>query len=322
VKENAKWVSAAAVASLLTLQAIGCGSGSPPAPESRGADFAGVWQGEIRVTACSGDRHCSVFIGANRPFVLRLAQAGSSATGVLTIGTPPMPPGAADITVNLAGVVASDGTVTLSGAKPAASSLDSAGDVEVQRFVVRRSAQTGLSGTLDYVIRYTPSQNFETLMTTRSAEIASATRIASEPFPSSLSMQGHWVGMYVVRACTVSGWPSCIAYFPDRTYAFDLMLMQTGGTVSGSLNIGGGAIPVNGTVSSNMLTLQGSATFQGSGGFDVVSLISWATTTTAVGEMQGSFSYVRESHFTVGVDAGTVKTVTYNLDLVSVVLVP
>jgi hypothetical protein len=175
---------------------------------------------------------------------------------------------------------------------------------------------------LDYVIRYTPTQNFETLMTTHSGEIVNATRIASEPFPSSLSIQGHWVGMYVVRACAVSGWPSCIFYFPDRTYAFDLMLTQTGGAVSGSLNIGGGAIPVNGTVSGNMLALQGSATFQGSGGFDVVSLISWATTTTAVGEKQGSFSSVRESHFTVGVDAGTVKTVTYNLDLVSVVLVP
>jgi len=292
--------------------AIGCGDPPAPSPSGSVVDFTGIWQGQYRVTACTGNRHCPAFIGMTRSFLLRLTQTGTYVTGVLS----------GDVTVNVAGPVAADGTLRTTSLKPAASQLDPAGEVEVQRFVIRLSPDTGLAGTLEYETRFTPSQNFETLRTTRAGEILSATRLASEPIASRAPFQGHWVGRYAVRSCTASGGgPSCTG--EGRTQPFDLTLTQSGAAVSGALSpLSGRSAPVSGNASSNTLTLQGSTTTPLSGGFDIVSVTAWSTTTDGVGQMLGSFTYVSETHVTTGVNAGAVWSYTYDVDLVSVVLVP
>src|SRR5262249_48877079 len=139
----------------------GCGSRIGPAPSDPNLGFAGVWQGQYRITDCTGDRHCSEFIGDLRTFVLRLMQSGQSLTGVLVLRQQ-LTDNAyyhGDLTINVAGSVASDGSLTLTGSKPSATPFDKSGDVDVQRMVVKPSASSGLSGTLGYSSRYTPVQN-------------------------------------------------------------------------------------------------------------------------------------------------------------------
>ena len=118
---------------------------TPPVTEPPVAQFGGVWQGEYRLTTCTGERHCGLFIGATRPFLLRLEQSGAAVAGVL----------AGDVTVDVAGTVARSGDLSLNGTSSSASPLDAAGQVELRRFELRRDGD-GLSGMLEYAVTYTP----------------------------------------------------------------------------------------------------------------------------------------------------------------------
>jgi hypothetical protein len=294
---------------LLFVTAGGCGSSTPTAPDANrpsAASYAGVWQIEYRVTECNGDRHCPAFLGTIRRMVLRLAQSGSMVSGVAS----------GDITVDVTGTVAGDGSVTLTGLKRAMSPRDTTGEVEVRELMLRQSPPAQLTGSLDYEIRYTPTQNFETARTKRVGEITSSTRLATDAVAA--SVQGRWVGYYVIRACVVTGWPNCFGE-EERVYPLlDFNLVQAGSSVTGTISMGM-PVSLNGQFSGGALTLNGEGKLPGSGGFTVVRIPQWTATVDALGRMSGKFTFVREAHFTVGVSAGNVYTQTFDAELFSVV---
>src|SRR5262249_49850399 len=150
-------------------------------------------------------------------------------------------------TINVAGSVASDGSLTLTGSKPSATPFDKSGDVDVQRMVVKPSASSGLSGTLGYSARYTAVQNPETSLVTRTGDIVSASRTADVPVNSQLPFQGHWLGRIVIRSCT----DELFSCAPGDFGSFDLTLTQSGNVVSGVYN----GTPVTGTVSGQTLSI-------------------------------------------------------------------
>jgi hypothetical protein len=302
----------AAMFGVTIVLSVACGSPGQP-PSSIGADFSGVWSGQFRFTQCSGDRNCIFFIREPQSFFLRLTQAASYVTGIL---------GSDDLTVDLSGTVGPSGDLTLTRWRPAASAFDVSGEVQVTRFVLRPSPTTGLAGTLEYQLRFTSDQNRETNLIVRDADIVSATRGAPQTLTS--SFQGHWKGRYVARGCTVVGWPSCTGVDPDRTYIFDLSLTQVGTTVSGMFTVPQNVsrtIPVTGTVTKDVLILDGSARREVSGAFEINRVTSW-TVTDGFGRLRGSFRYVIEVHWTFGELAGQVYTMTVDGALVSAVLVP
>ena len=131
---------------LLLSGAIGCGadsgptavptSPSPPggattAPTPAVSNFAGVWQGEYRVTACSGERHCALSIGTARPFTLRLDQSGATVIGVFT----------GDVDADVTGTVSASGELVLSGGANAVSRYDS--NVEIERLTTTEAGWPG-----------------------------------------------------------------------------------------------------------------------------------------------------------------------------------
>jgi hypothetical protein len=260
-------------------------------------------------------------IGLSDPFFLRLAQTGNAVTGVLggvrTSG--------GFVAVEVAGVVSPAGELLLTGLKPAASPFDRSGEVQVTRFVIRLPPTSGLSGTLEYVTRYGPMQNFETAEVSVTADIVSASRTSG--FPLDLqSFQGHWQGGYIVRDCTLVGWTFCWPEQQDHIYYnLDLSLIQLGTAVSGLLTLPAafsGAMTVTGTMSRDSLTLDGSVIQQSSGSTNISRLAGWATNRDGLGHMSGSFRYIKEVHWTAGRNAGEVWSTTIDAQIVSVVLAP
>ena len=301
-------LSAAAAAIVVS---VACGSAGQP-PSSLETDFLGVWSGQYRIIRCFGDRHCPV--GQTRSFFLRLSQAGSYVTGIL---------GSDDLTADLSGTVGPTGDLTLTGWRPAASQFDARGDLQVRRFVLRLSTGSGLAGTLEYEVRFTADQNRETYLIVRHADIVSAIR--GTPQASVSSFRGNWRGRYIARGCTLVGLQDCDVVQLGQTYLFELPLTQVGATVSGMLTLPqnvNGSIPVRGTVTQDLLTLDGSARQVVSGGTQINRVTAFTTVTDGFGHMRGSFRYVVEMDWMFGQLAGRIDTTTVDGALVSVVLFP
>jgi hypothetical protein len=302
--------------SLLASFCLSAGCGGPTAPSASkiASVIAGVWEGRYRVSGCGGDRHCGAYIGEEKTFVLRVEQAGPSVTGVLVLVQPP-----ADayyhgnLAVYVTGAVNADGMLTVNGLKPALSASDSSGEVELQ-YLTLKTTGNALTGALAFISRYVPFQNPETSMRTLTGDVLSATRDATLAFEIASPFQGHWSGRQVIRTCTEPELLVCRTG-PDSFSSFVLTLSQSGNVVVGSL----GAMSMNGTASSTALRLEGLSTpLQVSGGFITSRITDWSTTVDPLGQMQGSYTFIRELHLAVG----GVLTTTIVYDLVSVVLVP
>ena len=116
---------------------------------------------------------------------------------------------------------------------------------------------------------------------------------ASQP-----AFAGHWVGSYVVRQCAAVGWPSCDVA-PERVnqvYPLDLVLTQSGASVSGSLQIVASpvmTVPVTGNASSDTLTIGGNVVNPvfNRVSTDSIRITTWSTTRDSRDNLQGTFSF-------------------------------
>ena len=289
-----RWVITA-----LAVTVLACGNPATPTALSPGerSDFSGVWQGEYQVTACDGARNCFAYRGTQRTFSFRLSQTGTNVFGVLTVGGVVNIGGG--VSVEVSGTVNQSGLLTLTGSRTAASAFDSNGDVQVTRFAMQRDIQRGLTGSLEYVVRYTPQQNPETGSISWAGDLTTASRVGDDTQPSSFT--GHWVGNYIVRQCVPVGWTLCWPEMANHIYPFDLRLTQSGTTLTGTMAWSSPApanmLAVTGRTSLDFLIVEGTATGVQSGvDADVLRITEWATTRDNLGRMQGSFSFVRETH--------------------------
>ena len=115
---------------------------------------------------------------------------------------------------------------------------------------------------------------------------------------SSPLFTGHWRGSYLVRQCLPAGWPSC-EVAPEQVnqvYPLDLVLTQSGSTVSGTLQVVESpvmTVPVTGTASVNALTIDGNVTNSvfNRVSTDAIRITRWATTRDNFDRLQGTFSF-------------------------------
>ena len=310
----------------LAITALACGNPTTPTALSPAeqSDFSGVWRGEYQVTACNGARDCFAYRGTQRTFSLRLSQTGTNVFGVLTVGGVVNIGGG--VSVDMTGTVNPSGLLTLTGSRTAASASDPNGDIQVTRFAVQRDIQRGLTGSLEYVVRYTSQQNPETGSVSWAGDLTTASRVGDVTQP--LSFTGHWVGNYIVRQCVPVGWTFCLPEMANHVYPFDLRLTQSvtalTGTMAWSSPAPANMLAVTGRTSLDTLIVEGTATGVQSGvDADVLRITAWATTRDDLGRMHGSFSFVRETHWgSTSALAGAVWTINYDAELVNVVLQP
>jgi hypothetical protein len=276
--------------------------GSPTSPTAQSTHYEGVWEIEYRVTSCNGIRHCFAYVGSTQTIMLTLAQTGMEVIGVIS----------GDFYVDVIGKVSEEG-VTLTGFTPARSSLDH--EVELTQFKARHVPISGMTGTLAFAERGKAEGNFygDWVMT---AEIISAVRHGNA-LPQALTFQGTWTGDFVIRSCTFVGWIFCSP--PEGSVRpFKLTLTQTPTRAEGSLYLAPDEFAVVGTVSGNSLSLQGSGQSPASGADIKLRLTAWSTTRDVVGRLSGTFTYVREVHWTI--PGREMYSHTYNAELSSVVL--
>jgi hypothetical protein len=135
----------------------------------------------------------------------------------------------------------------------------------------------------------------------RWAVLISLTMFACGDGPTTASQPpfaGHWAGSYIVRQCAFAGWPSCDVA-PERVsqvYPFDLVMAQSGSSVSGSLQIVASpvmTVPVTGDTSSSMLVLSGTIVnpVMNRVSTDSIRITSWSTTRDSRDNLQGTFSF-------------------------------
>jgi hypothetical protein len=145
--------------------------------------------------------------------------------------------------------------------------------------------------------------------------------------PSTQSFSGHWVGTYLVRQCTPAGWPSCegVLELENHTYPLDLMLTQTGSSVSGTAQITESAVwamTASGSATQNTLTIAGSATEPlNRVSTDLVRITRWLTTRADDGTMRGTFSFHRETLWgpaNMQHPVGELWTLSYEAELLNV----
>jgi hypothetical protein len=112
------------------------------------------------------------------------------------------------------------------------------------------------------------------------------------------AFSGHWVGSYVVRQCASVGGPSCDVA-PERisqVYPLDLILTQSGSTVSGTLQVVESpvmTVPVTGDASSDTLAISGNVTNPvfNRVATDSIRITRWTTTRDNRDNLEGTFSF-------------------------------
>jgi hypothetical protein len=217
-----------------------------------------------------------------RHFALRLAQSGDAIVGAIEFVE-------AGTWVDISGVPERDGSLVLSGAQGAVSDNDDTGKIEVTRLAVQlTNDEAGLAGVLEYTVRY--SAAYEGVVLSRSAEIVRATRTAATALKPTFA--GHWLGEWVVRSCSSVGSVFCYPFDRGYTSHFELILTQSGTSVSGTLMMTREPIPVTGTALGGTLTLEGSGRDASRG--IALRLVGWSSTADKVGRMTGSFNLVTE----------------------------
>ena len=284
---------------------VGCSSTQLPssptpnaAPIPAAANVAGNWSGAYTITGCEGQRHCSQLIGRSQPFYTRLTQLGEIVTGVF-------------LSIDVAGVVHPDGTVTLKGAAPPVSRYSPAR--ELLRFSGHIDPTRGLVGSFEYQETYPPTMEVGWPIKKTSGHVSSTTR---GPTTDPSSFDGTWSGYLVNSQCTPTGWRDCSPLSLNLDYPISLQLHQAGDSVHGVFDMGSD-IPVTGRIVGDRLTLDGATTTESG---SIIRITSWSATRDAVGRLSGSFSFVWDSGL-VG-SPPSPHSSHYHAELVSVILQP
>lgn len=281
------------LAGSFALACLACSQSSTPAAPSSvplstsPADFSGIWQGEYRITTCSGERDCWFRVGTTRPYVLRLTQSGLLVTGVFE---------AFSFVVDVNGEVAQDGSLSLSGSRPSTGGYDGRGEVRVSGVTLRLDAQNGLAGDVAYSVDPPPGINdYPGGTLSHSGVVLSAAR-GPLPLVSPTALaayEGTWSGTFVVDSCVFSGWADCYPEIRDGAYPLSLDLHVDAGGLVGELVLATTHIPVTASVTSTGLAVQGATSTVVSGGASATELRQWNTTRDVYDRLSGGFEYAR-----------------------------
>lgn len=123
---------------------------------------------------------------------------------------------------------------------------------------------------------------------------------AAPPTPAVPSISGQWTGTYTVGSCSESGsaFGSGFCSSLGRGGGLVFTPSQSGGTVTGTLGVGGFNIPVSGSLGTdNVLVLAGGGTVTT---YTTLTLNAWRST-LAGATMSGAFTYtIVSSQFGLG----------------------
>jgi hypothetical protein len=248
----------------------------PPVPVAL-ADFSGLWAGAFRLTSCTGERHCFILIGTQRPFTMRLRQTGAQVRGLFT---------ASGYTADVSGAVLKDGSVELTGSGPAASAQD--GSIRVPGVSLRLTPDRELAGTIGYETTPNPYGAEFALPASAAGDIVSATRTDLQIFAA--TVDGLWRGRSVIRSCVPTG-TYCYPNQKDEVVEVQLSLGRSGDAVSGTFRSGSLSVPVVGRIAGTSITLSGESSSASSGGSSSMRLTSWTGSIDEFGRMTGTFQY-------------------------------
>jgi len=244
--------SAFVVAALLTA----CSSNTPTAPGGPilvPATYEGVWTITYTVAECGGFRQCVHYRGDSRTLYLHLAAVPNGYEGVVEVGF---------YNVSVTGSVGGDGTLTLTGLRPAAL----ADDVSVEIDAITLQHNGLITGTTAGGVRFTQrgASNTDFFGTaTTSGPITAAERTSAlSPVPA---FSGKFAGHFPANNCSSDGWPHCFPFWGDTTYSLVLELTQNSGTVAGTLKLGGTSIPISGAAAGSAVTFSGTSSPASSG---------------------------------------------------------
>jgi hypothetical protein len=120
--------------------------------------------------------------------------------------------------------------------------------------------------------------------------IAISSACRSSTTPSTPTFDGSWAGTYVIGQCAVSGWSSCSGVGENNP--LNLVLTQTGSTLSGTIEFPNFSMPVTGTVVSGTLNLTGHVLKSSDRlSTETADLMQWGSTLDQDGLIQGTFRY-------------------------------
>ena len=227
---------------------------------------------------------------------------------------------------NVDGTVAPDGSMTMRGGDswPSSGFCLPAGGWNIVSWNARYDAPTD---QITGVFTYTTQKHLSSCYYESQLMVNATNVVLRRGAVVDRSFAGHWQGTYKIAKCTDVGWTNCALFIPDYEPQFNLRLSQSGSTVTGELtNIPYGnstPLPVSGSAASApALTLSG-ARPQGIGvGTETFRLTAWNVTRDDIGRMSGTFSYIDETQWTGGPNAGTTWSITYDAELKFVVRVP
>ncbi|HUR19933.1 MAG TPA: hypothetical protein VMZ90_03940 [Vicinamibacterales bacterium] len=276
-------------------------SKSPTTPETSPVsvvpsanNFEGVWAVTYKVEGCAGFRQCVHFVGTTRTIYLHLAGTAFGYEGVVEL----------EDHVSVSGTSGPDGTLKLTGRRPAAITGDFDTEIEAITFSDPGLSQPSVSGAVRYTTTGPSSANFNGNATTYGPVTAIERKGSLE---SGSALSGTWTGTVAIRTCERTGWTHCYPLWEDQTYPITLTLLPGAGGVEGMLNLGGSEIPVSGTRNGSGVKLAGVGTHQGSGVTTTYAVESEGLVVDRVGRLTGDVTLVSTYNW----HDGRVYTVRY-----------
>lgn len=250
---------------------------SPAAPAV--AQFAGLWSGSYKLTSCSGERHCVLYVGTTRAFGLRLQQNGGHVDGLFITDA-----SVADVS----GDVQKDGQLTLKGTDPAMTIQDLSMTVQLE---LQLTADGVLRGSLVHETTVPPQYDINVFGPLRiGGDLVSSVRTDLMSF--ALGIDGTWSGRFAVRSCTpVAPDPYCYPFRDQEVSVARLTLQRAGTTITGTLTVGADTIPVSGIVSGSAFTMSGETVSLVSGGNSLLRVSGFKGSIDGFGRMTGTLLY-------------------------------
>lgn len=222
-------------------------------------------------------------------------------------------PRIADVT----GTVAPDGTISLQGGMSwPAGVCQPGGEWRLTTWNTRYDARAdSITGAFSFVTqKHLNSCNY---LPALSVEV---TRISLSRGPlAGPNFAGHWQGTVVATGCTTVGWSTCFP--PNGGDVFEMNLLQDGTQIRGTLGAAF-ALTVTGSVDGNVLRLNAVHVAPESGGVRTLRVADWSTQRDTVGRLTGTYRLIDEFVWTAGPNSGSTWSLTYNMELRSVVRVP
>ena len=273
-----------AVAIGLVLAACG---GSPTTPSSAPASpsapavaqFAGLWSGSYKVTSCSGERHCVLILGTTRTFGLRLQQNGGHVDGLFITGA-----SAADVS----GEVQKDGHVTLKGVDQAITSQDISMTAQLE---LQLTTDGALSGAILHETTSPPGYDVNVFGPVRiTGDVVSTLRSDLTSFAADI--EGTWSGRFVVRSCApVPSDRYCYPFQEQEVNSVQVTVQRGGSSLTGTMAIGSGRIPLSGTIAGSSFTMSGDTIYPASGGNSLLRVSGFKGSIDGFGRMTGTLVY-------------------------------